>query len=86
MATNLSDVNDYYPYAQANTDFGLCVDGAANGIGLVTRGLVWQGWDIWCNIQLTAGISTAWTPISGYSGLATPWTVASGGVWGEYTP
>ena len=63
----------YFPSGEALATRGLENRGIQNGFGLVTRGLVWQMYDIWFDVDYYKSITTTWTPVQF-------------GVWGEYSP
>lgn len=70
---NVKDVNDVWPYGESLVSSGLMVRDAVNGYGLVTRGFLWQLYDIWIDTTAAANITTTWTP-------------TQYGIWGEYAP
>ena len=86
-----------FPYGEATVSCGLVNRGTINGYGAVTRGFLWQLYDIWTDTQFYAHLATAWTAAAGAS-ISTTWTAASGssvttiwtptqfGIWGEYSP
>lgn len=83
MATNSqNDPNSTYPYAESVTDFGTCVRlQGGNGFGLLTRGLIWQVYDIWFDLDANDGLSTSWTASN--SNITTTWADCVGGIFGE---
>lgn len=48
------------PYGMAVVDFGLTEGNMINGYGLLTRGLLWQFYDVWCDQQFYDNLSTNW--------------------------
>lgn len=82
MSFNPKDVNDIYPYAQSVTNFGTMVGlQGANGLGLVSRGLLWQAYDIWFDLDAHDLLVTTWTDSNAV--ITTTWTSCLGGVYGE---
>jgi len=77
---NQFDQYNFFPYGMALLDFGLAVQGANNGFGLVTRGLVWQGYDIWFDPTPVAGVSTIWATYTFGVTVATGWTTYTFGI------
>lgn len=78
------DPNKYSFYGEALLSNGLVVRHAINGIGLVTRGLVWQLYDIFIDTGAEDGITTSWSDSE--SAITTTWTPVQYGIWGEYLP
>lgn len=77
------DPNYYAAYGTAVVSRGLQAQASAvNGVGLLTRGLVWQAGYVWFDPQRAANVSTGWTAALGYSGSAaaytTGWTASFG--------
>jgi hypothetical protein len=62
-----------YVYGEPLCDFGLCNRMSVNGLGLVTRGLLWQLWDIYFDVDY-------------YSTISTTWTNVQFGAYGDYPP
>lgn len=86
-----TDPNQYCAYGMALLDGGICQVDAYNGVGLVTRGLVWQGpWIWWDQQDKLSGYTlvTGWTAALGYSGSSiayvTTWTASQFYEWGEF--
>ena len=69
---NVADANSYFMYGMALLDGGLAVQSANNGVGLVTRGLVWQGYDVWGPDEFF-GVTTSWSADPS-SSITTTWT------------
>ena len=67
---------DYAVYGEALLSFGFEVRDAIDGMGIVTRGLIWHCPQIWIDQQNVAGIVSTWTNAS--SASSTAWTQASG--------
>lgn len=85
MSFNPFDKNETYPYAESVTNFGTAVSQAGgNGFGLMTRGLLWQAYDIWFDSDAHDGITTTWT--SSNASITTTWTPCNGGIYGEVPP
>lgn len=86
MATvSQQDVNETFPYAQSVSTFGTDVAlQGGNGYGLVTRGLLWQLFDIWFAPDSHDALSTSWT--SSNASITTTWTECTGGLYGEAPP
>lgn len=83
MNNNIRDQFQFFPYGNAIETFGLVNIAAINAFGLVTRGFIWQAYDIWTpSAGYTslgyAGIATGWTASLGYSSITTTWSAASG--------
>lgn len=83
MATiSMQDQNSTFPYAESVSTFGTCVPmQGGNGYGLVTRGLLWQWWDIWFNQDAADGVVTTWTASNTF--VETTWDPCIGGVFGQ---
>lgn len=82
MSFNPFDPNEIFPYAESVSNFGTCVSAqGGNGFGLLTRGLLWQAYDIWFDVDAHDGITTSWT--SSNASITTTWTLCGGGVYGE---
>lgn len=73
---NYHDQYGFFAYGEALVTFGLVEISAINGFGLVTRGLIWQGYDIW-GPYAGASLSTSWSAQAGASTLSTTWTPAT---------
>lgn len=97
MGYDINDANDVYPYAMSNVDFGLTVQGAVNGYGLVTHGFLWQLPEIWFAPQSVDGVSSGWSlqifgvtttgwSLQAFGVTQTGWTLSEFGVWGEGPP
>jgi hypothetical protein len=82
---NIHDQNAYYPFGMPVLDQGLVHQYANNGIGLLTKGLVWQAYDIWgpngdekittsWTADPSSSITTTWTSDSS-SSITTTWTL-----------
>jgi hypothetical protein len=92
----IADKNFVFPYGEAILSNGLEVRDAVNGYGLVSRGFLWQLYDIWLDITASAplvtswsnsqtSITTIWSNIAS-SSIVTAWTPTQFGVYGEYSP
>lgn len=80
---------DFNVYGQAIVDYGLALTDATDGVGLLTRGNIWQLPQIWFAPILANPISTSWStashPTTTWSTASHPttnWTVDQGGFWG----
>lgn len=62
---NTHEPNNACFYGMANATNGLCQIAQINGIGLVTKGLVWSGPEIWFYPQEAQGLATGWTAWAG---------------------
>ena len=49
------------PYGVAIVDLGFTEGNMINGYGLLSRGLLWQFYDVWCDQQFYDNISTNWS-------------------------
>lgn len=78
------DPNPIFPYGESIVSGGLAVRSAVNGYGAVSRGLLWQLYDIWIDTEYFAPITTTWS--SSESVITTVWTSPQFGIYGEYTP
>lgn len=91
------DPNPFFVYGEPLSSFGLENHGVVNGTGLMTRGLVWQVYDLWFDTDYYSNLSSTWVAASG-SSVATTWSEASGssisttwsnvqyGLYGPYSP
>lgn len=79
-------LNNFFVYGESLEDFGMCVRKAADGLGLVTRGFLWTGGNIWFNIDANSPITTTWTLSFSGASLTTTWTPSQYGLFGEYPP
>jgi len=75
--------NAFYPdpvfvYGEPLLTFGLSNHGAVNGLGLVSNGLLWQLFDLWCDVHYYSTITTSWSAASGATVTSTTWAAASG--------
>lgn len=78
-----ADPNYYAVYGTAVVSRGIQAQfEAINGVGLVSRGLIWQAPHIWFDPQRAANLTTGWTASLGYAGsattYATTWAAAFG--------
>lgn len=90
------DPDPVFVYGEAVVTQGLEVRDMTNGYGAVSRGLLWELYDIWIDSQYYDGRSTTWTAAAGSSiitnwtdanpVITTTWTPVQYGIWGEYTP
>ena len=89
------DPNRYTTYGEAIETNGLEVRHGINGVGLLTRGLVWQLFDVYLLTESVDGITTSWSDSEGSitttwsdseSAITTTWTDVQYGIYGEYTP
>lgn len=78
------DPNKIAVYGEAIVTNGLEVRHGIDGYGLVTRGLLWQLFDIFIDTDSKDAITTSWS--NSESVLSTAWTDTQYGIYGEYTP
>ena len=90
------DPDAIFPYGMALVTNGLVNIEASNGYGLVSRGFLWQLYDVWLDYELYDNISSSWSDANAL--VTTSWAAAAGssvstswgdvqyGIWGEYTP
>lgn len=76
--------NPVFVYGEALLSGGLANRQATNGYGMVTRGLLWQLYDIFIDTEYISPITTTWA--SSESVITTTWTSPQYGMWGDYTP
>lgn len=67
-----NDPNAVFPYGMPLLDQGLVMVQAIDGFGLVTRGLLWQAYEIW-GPNGDEGLVTSWTDDPSGS-VTTVWT------------
>lgn len=88
-------IEPIFPYGEALTTFGLMNRHAIDGFGVVTRGLLWEMYQIWIDTTFYAPITTTWANTETLlttvwtavgSSLTTAWTPTQFGIYGEYTP
>lgn len=85
MTNSQQDQNSIFPYAESVSTFGTDVAlQGGNGLGLVSRGLLWQVYDIWFDLDAHDGLTTTWT--SSNSNITTTWTECVGGLYGQAPP
>lgn len=65
------DQNDVSVYGEALLTDGLVVRHGINGYGLLTRGFLWQLYDIFIDVDRANQISTSWSNIAS---VTTSWT------------
>ena len=68
-------------YGDSITTFGLENRGAVNGLGLVTRGLVWQIFSIWTDRDKLDSLTTSWS--NSVAAITTTWTLCQFGLYGD---
>lgn len=73
-------LHDATVYGEALVTAGLTVRGAISGLGLVTRGLIWECQNIWTDSE--ENIATNWTAPSS---PATSWTNAEDSITTTWT-
>lgn len=78
---NLINNLSIQPYGEALVTFGLEVRDGISGIGLVTRGFIYDTYAIWLDTTVAAPITTNWA--TGVSVAATTWTDESFGIFGD---
>lgn len=54
------DPDPIVPYGVAISTFGLTQTDVYNGYGAVSRGLLWQLYDIWLDYELYDSVTTSW--------------------------
>ena len=95
MANPIIDPNYYFTYGEGIVSSGFVVRDGINGVGLVTRGFIWQLYDIWVGREATDSLSTSWSNAEASlttnwtnmdTGISTTWTDMQYGISGEYTP
>lgn len=88
-----SNPQNYTVYGQAVVTGGLIVQDGISGVGLVTNGFVWTGYDVWFDPQLAAPIVTSWSNSNALittswtdsnSAITTTWTTSQYGPYGEF--
>jgi hypothetical protein len=65
------DINDVSVYGEALLTHGLVVRQAVNGYGLLTRGFLWQLYDIFIDVDDAQNLSTSWSNTE--TALTTTW-------------
>lgn len=88
------EINDIsvQAYGEPLLSYGLYNRSSINGIGLVTRGFLWETQDIWLDTTFVSQLSTTW--VVGSSVSSTSWVVGSSvsstswndvqyGIWGD---
>lgn len=78
------DPNPVFVYGEPLVTFGFENMGVINGLGLVSRGLLWNLYDIWFDNDYYSQITTSWSNAD--SVITTTWTNLQFGMSGEYTP
>jgi hypothetical protein len=69
---SVRDQNDVSVYGEALLTNGLVVRHGINGYGLLTRGFLWQLYDIFIDVDRAQGLSTSWS--NSESSLTTTWS------------
>ena len=69
-------------YGEALVSSGLVCRNVVNGMGLVTRGFLWQKYDIWYDNEFYNPLSTSWTNAD--ATITTTWTNPQFGYCGDY--
>jgi hypothetical protein len=77
--------NPAYPYGEALVTNGLVTRNVVNGLGLVTRGFIWELYGIWFDAEYYAPITTSWAAY-GATLTSTTWTSPPIGMAGDYSP
>lgn len=77
--------NPFFVYGEPLETFGFENHGVVNGVGLVTRGLVWQYFDLWMDMDYYSNLSSTWVDAAG-SSISTTWSSVQFGMWGPYDP
>lgn len=95
MSSFDTDTNKIQIYGESVVTNGLSVRDGINGIGLVTRGVLWQLFDIYIDTGSKDGIVSSWsnsdasittTWSNSDSAISTTWTNEQYGIYGEYNP
>ena len=73
---------EFTVYGEAVVTFGFTVSGATDGVGLLTRGLVWDCSQIWWPNGSGSSLATTWTANGWGSSTVTNWTKNG---WGSST-
>lgn len=78
----VKDPNSHVVYGESVVSGGLNVRHGISGAGLISKGFIWEGYEIYLWPQDASPIVTGWTAAAGYSGsatlIATGWTAAAG--------
>ena len=95
---NYASPDPVFVYGEPLLNYSLSNHGAVNGLGLASRGLLWQLFDLWCDVDYYSTVSTSWSQAIGAS-LTTTWAAAAGstitsttwtspqyGMFGPYPP
>lgn len=53
--------NPVFPYGEAMLTRGLEANDTIDGIGLISRGLLWSLYNIWFDVEYYDNLSTVWT-------------------------
>lgn len=53
--------NPLFPYGEAILTRGLKVNHAIDGMGILTRGLLWELYSVWFDVEYYSPITTTWT-------------------------
>ena len=73
-----NDPDAFWVYGDPLMTKGLVNRCSLNGIGAVTRGLVWQVKDNWFDNHFYSNLSSTWVIAYGASVATTSWVLASG--------
>ena len=72
-----------FVYGEPLVTVGLENHGVINGLGLVTRGLLWQLYDLWSDKDYYSNITTTWSATYNAT-ITTTWTSPQYGMFGSY--
>lgn len=80
---SIHDQNNTIAYGEALTNYGLVVRDAVNGWGLVTRGFLWQAYDIWIKIEDYDAVTTSWSDSDAV--ISTSWSDSNASITTVWT-
>ena len=78
------DPNPVFVYGEPLVTYGLENRGVVDGLGLVSRGLLWELYSIWFDKDYYDNLTTTWADNA--PSVTTTWTSPQFGKAGEYTP
>jgi hypothetical protein len=81
---NYNDPDPVFVYGEPIATFGFENHGVVNGFGLLTRGLLWQYFDLWFDADYYSNLATTWSDAD--ATITTTWTSPQYGMFGEYNP
>ena len=77
------DPNPVFVYGESVATNGLVCRNVVDGLGLVSRGLLWELYAIWFDKDYYDNLATTWT--NNQPSVTTTWTSPRFGMAGEYT-